>query len=170
MRVFARGPNKPRCRISIVIDLLFPGTFSMDSLLLLITLGAVMGGSAGAFEGSSSPDSVVVGTWEGESKCAVADSPCHDEHVIYEIARNDKTGGEKIDAYKVVNGEKQFMGSLECRYNAVKKSLNCSGGNSRKKADWEYFVSGDTMTGTLVTGDEKTLYRKISLKRKSGKG
>ena len=28
----------------------------------------------------------ILGTWEGESKCTIPDSPCHDEYVIYEIA------------------------------------------------------------------------------------
>jgi hypothetical protein len=27
----------------------------------------------------------VVGSWEGESKCTVTNSPCHDEHVVYRI-------------------------------------------------------------------------------------
>ena len=30
--------------------------------------------------------SEVIGTWEGQSKRTIPDSPCHDEHVIYEIA------------------------------------------------------------------------------------
>jgi hypothetical protein len=140
----------------------------MGAFLTLIAFSVVMGSSPGA-SGGASADSAVIGTWEGESKCMVAGSPCHDEHVIYEIARNGKTGGEKIDAYKVVNGEKQFMGAIECRYNPDKKNLSCGGGNAQKKSDWEYFVSGDAMEGTLVIGDDKTLYRKISLKRKSAK-
>ena len=141
----------------------------MDALLIMIALGAMIGSPSAAFEAAPNADSAVIGTWEGESKCTVANSPCHDEHVIYEIARDEKTGGEKIDAYKVVNGEKQFMGTLECRYNADKKNLSCDGGNPQRRADWEFFVSGDTMQGTLVVGDEKTLYRKISVKRKGGK-
>jgi hypothetical protein len=48
----------------------------------------------------------VAGTWEGESSCQVANSPCHDEHVIYEIAE-EKEGKAKIEGYKIVNGEKR---------------------------------------------------------------
>ena len=128
-----------------------------------------MSGLLQGLQGSQNEDSAVVGVWEGESKCTVAGSPCRDEHVIYEIARDEKTGGQKIDAYKVVNREKQFMGTLSCQYHAEKKNLSCSGGNPQMKSDWEYFVSGDTIEGTLVIGDERTLYRKISLKRKGEK-
>jgi hypothetical protein len=142
--------------------------FSMDALLVTIALGTMLG-SPGASQLRAGADSAVIGTWEGESRCTVTNSPCHDEHVIYEIARHEKTGAEKMDAYKVVDGQKQFMGTLQCRYNADKKNLSCGGGNPRKKDDWEYFVSGDTMQGTLVIGDERTLYRKISVKRKAGK-
>ena len=110
-------------------------------------------------------DAAVLGAWEGESKCMVAGSPCHDEHVIYEIARNETPAGHKIDAYKVVNGAREFMGTLHCSYNAQKKLLSCTGGNPRMKSDWEYSVSGDKIDGTLVLGDERTLYRKISLHR-----
>lgn len=55
-----------------------------------------------------------------DSICTVRDSPCHDEHVIYEIARDataENNPGRpgprlewKMDAYKIVNGEKQFTG------------------------------------------------------------
>lgn len=128
----------------------------------------MIGGCAQSSYGQQKEDSAVVGTWEGDAKCMVAGSPCHDDHVIYEIARDEKTGGLKTDAYKVVNSEKQLMGTLSCKYNPEKKNLSCSGGNPQMKGDWEYFVSGDTIEGTLVIGDERKLYRKISLKRKSG--
>jgi hypothetical protein len=141
----------------------------MDMFLVVIALGAVMGGLPGPSQGTERADSVVIGTWEGESKCTVRGSPCHDEHVIYEIAPDEKESMEKVDAYKVVNGEKQFMGTLECRYHADSRNLSCVGGNPQRKADWEYFVSGDTMQGTLVIGAEKALYRKVSVKRKSAK-
>lgn len=140
----------------------------MKALLTIIALGAMIGGCAQSSYGEQKEDYAVVGTWEGDAKCMVAGSPCHDEHVIYEIARDEKAGGLKTDAYKVVNGEKQLMGTLSCKYNAEKKNLSCSGGNPQLKADWEYLVSGDTIEGTLVIGDEHKLYRKMSLKRKSG--
>jgi len=41
----------------------------------------------------------ILGTWEGESKCTVPSSPCHDEHVVYEIAtEKTATSSLKLDA------------------------------------------------------------------------
>src|SRR2546429_5200722 len=71
-----------------------------DSILSRISAGALFlpVAFAAAQSSSSRNHSDILGAWEGESKCTVPDSPCHDEHVIYEIAA-DKTvpSGLKID-------------------------------------------------------------------------
>ena len=137
-----------------------------DSILSRISAGALFlpVAFAAAQSSSSRNHSDILGAWEGESKCTVPDSPCHDEHVIYEIAA-DKTvpSGLKMDGYKVVNGERVFMGTLRCEYEAPKKTLRCT---SRRKdsGDWEYTLSGDTLEGTL-TINGKTRYRKIVAKK-----
>ena len=118
---------------------------------------------------SKPPDSSseILGTWEGESKCTVPDSPCHDEHVIYEIALDtDKTAPAplKLDGYKVVNGERQFMGALHCLYDSAKKNLSCTF-RGKSFDDWEYTLSNGTLTGTLTIDSGKTLYRKITVKK-----
>jgi hypothetical protein len=118
---------------------------------------------------SKSPDSAceILGTWEGESKCTIRDSPCHDEHVIYEIApEKDKSASNplKLDGYKVVNGERQFMGTLRCDYYPAKKNLSCTF-RGKNFDDWQYTLSGLTLQGTLTTDAGKTLYRKIIVKR-----
>src|SRR5215510_12613711 len=101
----------------------------------------------------------VIGTWEGESKCTVPNSPCHDEHVIYTIAAG--TNQElSLQADKVVNGERQYMGTLSCRYDATAKRLTCVT-EGAKPGDWVFTVSGDTMTGTLTVRNEHQLYRRI---------
>jgi hypothetical protein len=106
----------------------------------------------------------ILGTWEGESKCTVPSSSCHDEHVVYEIAlEKTATSSLKMDGYKIVKGERQFMGTLRCDYNPPKKNLSCT---SRKGYDdWEYTLSGDTLQGTLTIDGGRTLYRRISVKR-----
>lgn len=111
--------------------------------------------------------SEILGTWEGESKCTVPDSPCHNEHVIYELAADKNPSSHlKLDAYKVVNGERQFMGTLRCEYDAAKKVLSCT--IRGKDFDvWEYTLSGDTLKGTLMLDSGKTLYRRISVKKAS---
>jgi hypothetical protein len=107
----------------------------------------------------------VIGTWEGESKCTVANSPCHDEHVIYTILQG--AGGQlSLQADKVVNGERQYMGTLPCRYDAAGKRLTCVT-EGAKPGDWVFTVSGDTMTGTLTLRNEHQLYRRIRVQRQT---
>ena len=111
--------------------------------------------------------SEVLGTWEGESKCTVPNSPCHDEHVIFEITLDKNSPGAlKSDGYKVVNGERQFMGTLRCEYDAPKKTLTCSS-RGRDFDNWEYTLSGDTLKGTLTVDSGKTLYRRVTVKKVS---
>ena len=106
----------------------------------------------------------ITGTWEGESKCTVPDSPCHDEHVVYEIKEDAKAAGQySIDAYKIVSGERDFMGTLGCQYPVDNGKLRCVG---RRPDDiWIFTVTSDRMTGTLTVGAERQLYRRIQLTR-----
>ena len=125
--------------------------------------------SSAAQSKSPDPPSEILGTWEGESKCTVPGSPCHDEHVIYEIAidkRKAASASLKMDGYKVVNRERQFMGTLRCDYDSSKKNLSCT---SRGKSfdDWQYTLSALTLQGTLTIDADKTLYRKITVKENS---
>lgn len=55
----------------------------MRRLLPRIAFVACFGAVAGAMASGASDLAEVVGTWEGETICQVANSPCHDEHVIY---------------------------------------------------------------------------------------
>jgi hypothetical protein len=107
----------------------------------------------------------VVGTWEGESRCTIPTSPCHDEHVIYQIAA-DKSGPAKVrlDAYKVVEGQQEFMGTLDCTYRPG-EILSCTG-NTSKKDLWEFRISRDRMIGSLMVGDQRTLYRRIGVRKR----
>lgn len=119
----------------------------------------------------------IAGTWEGESICTIRDSPCRDEHVVYEISRNATPQNASADAraaldwkmkaYKIVNGEKQSMGTLYCSFGEKKNNLSCLT-KTRTEVDWEYFLDGDKLSGTLQIGQEKTLFRKVTAKRISG--
>jgi hypothetical protein len=107
----------------------------------------------------------VVGAWEGESICQVTNSRCHDEHVIYEIFENNGAAGKiKIEGYKVVNSEKQWMGTLLCNYRSADHILTCTP-KEGKPSYWTFQIKGGTMSGTLVLPEGKTLYRKMNLKR-----
>ena len=113
------------------------------------------------------PQSVktVLGSWEGDSKCTIPDSPCHDEHVLYQISEDKKDFGRvNIDAYKIVEGAQDFMGTLACHYESRAGALSCTSGDGEKD-DWEFHVLGDRMAGRLTLNDGKKLYRRITLQR-----
>jgi hypothetical protein len=105
----------------------------------------------------------LAGYWEGDSKCTDANSSCHDEHALYQISAEAKDSAIlKMDGCKVVDGKPQFMGTLSCEYHAGQSLLTCTSHTARQD-EWEFHVSGDTMSGTLKIGPEKTLYRRISV-------
>ena len=130
------------------------------SLMVVWTLFCATGFCAA---GAGTDGTPLIGTWEGESKCAVPSSPCRDEHALYKIFANKKDAARlDVDGYKVVNGQAEFMGRLSCEYRAAQSTLSCTA-NPAQQDDWEFQISGDTMTGTLTIGPEKTLYRRMSL-------
>jgi hypothetical protein len=110
-------------------------------------------------------DKTVLGSWEGDSKCTVRDSPCHDEHVLYQIAADRKDPFQlNLDAYKIVDGTPDFMGTLACQYESKTAALSCTSSN-KDSDDWEFHVTGDAMAGRLLIEHGKTLYRRVILHR-----
>lgn len=110
-------------------------------------------------------DKAVLGSWEGDSKCTVPTSPCHDEHVLFQVSEDKKDPFQlNLDAYKIIDGSPEFMGTLSCHYESKAGALSCTTSN-REKDDWEFHVIGDTMAGRLLVDDGKTLYRRITLHR-----
>jgi hypothetical protein len=117
----------------------------------------------------AAPDTDVVGSWEGESKCTVPDSPCHDEHALYRITADKKNPAQlNLDGYKIVAGSPEFMGTLVCQYRAESSTISCIG-NTGSRDDWEFHFTTGSITGTLTMGAEKTLYRRITLHKKPAK-
>lgn len=108
-------------------------------------------------------DKDVIGSWEGDSKCTVPSSPCHDEHVLLQVSEDKKDPFQlNLDAYKIIDGAPDFMGTLACRYESKAGALSCTSSN-RDKDDWEFHVMGDSMTGRLLV--DKVLYRRITLRK-----
>lgn len=109
----------------------------------------------------SARDKDVIGSWEGDSKCTVPSSPCKDEHVLIQITEDKKDPFQlNLDAYKIVDGAPDFMGTLTCHYASKAGALSCTSSN-RDKDDWEFHVMGDSMAGRLLV--DKTLYRRLTL-------
>ena len=100
----------------------------------------------------------IAGTWSGTSICTIKDSPCHDENVVYHITEPDSAGNLKIDADKIVNGQPEEMGTLDCTLDAKASKVTCP----LRDWKWEFNIAGDKMTGTLKMPDGK-LYRNISV-------
>lgn len=135
----------------------------------LVTIVALLLAAPAEWSHTRPGAAAVIGSWEGESKCAVPDSPCRDEHVVYRISADKKDPAQlSIDADKIVNGSPQFMGTIVCQYHADQSTLSCTG-NTPKQDDWEFHISNDSMTGTLTIGPEKQLYRRISVRKTSPK-
>jgi hypothetical protein len=141
-----------------------PG-FGYYAEILMTRAGAIL-----LFLGLTAPsllasDKTVLGSWEGDSKCMVADSPCHDEHVLYQIAEDKKDPFQlNLDGYKIVDGAPEFMGTLTCHFESKTNALSCTS-STKDKDDWEFHVMGDTMSGRLMIDQGKTLYRRITLRR-----
>ena len=109
----------------------------------------------------------VIGSWEGESKCSQPDSSCHYEQVLFQIAEDRNDPWQlKLDAYKIVDGAPDFMGTLVCKFHGAVSAMSCTG-NTSQQDDWEFQMSGDTMTGRLTVDNGKTVYRRISLRKAS---
>ncbi len=124
--------------------------------LILLLLTSIM-----VYADAASP---AIGTWEGESICTVPNSPCHDEHVVYEIKADGKTANAlTIDAFKIVKGEKLFMGALNCTWKAAESIVSC---HYRADDDWAFKLAGSKMQGELHVGQDHQLYRKISVTKK----
>jgi len=113
----------------------------------------------------SASDKAVLGHWEGESKCTIPDSACHDEQVLYQIKEDKKDPFQlNLDAYKLIEGNPEFMGTLACHFESRAGVLSCTS-STRQKDDWEFQVTGDTMSGRLMVDDGKTLYRRVTVHR-----
>ncbi|HUN89898.1 MAG TPA: hypothetical protein VMU28_13955 [Terriglobales bacterium] len=136
-------------------------------VLPLLTASALPQASPRANSAAKPEWKDVIGTWEGSSTCAVANSPCHDEQALYRI-KQDRSNPDKLqlEGFKVVNNRPEFMGDLECNYAADDKVLTCS--DPAKHGIWTLHVTDTGMDGTVTVGKEKTVYRKITLQKKHG--
>ena len=101
-----------------------------------------------------------VGVWRGTSTCLVRPSACHDEVVVYRIARTNATDTVTIDARKIVGGEEQQMGVLTCRFTSSNGSLVCR----IPQGTWQFRVRADSLVGELLHPDT-TRFRDVRTAR-----
>jgi hypothetical protein len=132
-------------------------------MMLLLAFAAML--SVGAEQPARPDFAPFLQSWEGESKCTIPTSPCHDEHVIYKTKLTESK--MLISMYKVVNGEKLYMGDLEC---ATRRgdTISCTIPN-RNANEWVFTLKGSELEGTLYLDQERTIYRKIRVAKKATK-
>ena len=117
---------------------------------ILIALPVVAGADA----------AVLVGTWRGESLCTVKPSACHDEIIVYHVAKTVRPDAVTVAASKVVAGKEVPMGVLDCAWDAPHQTLSCP----NPRGTFVYHVEGREMRGALTLTDG-TLFRRISAHR-----
>lgn len=105
----------------------------------------------------------ISGTWEGTSLCQVKPSPCHDERVIYRI-KPTAPQNYTIDAYKLVAGEEQFMGSIKVAYDTPSHSLNGSIAGQRGTATVHFSLKRRHLSGSMTLDGQ--LYRLIEVDKR----
>jgi hypothetical protein len=97
-----------------------------------------------------------IGEWRGESTCVAKDTACHDETVVYRIAK--KSGHASVSADKIVNGNAINMGTLEFRYDH--DSLICE----YSQGVWRLKIDGGKIEGALTRPDN-TVFRRVTLRK-----
>ncbi|HEX4438568.1 MAG TPA: hypothetical protein VH854_00765 [Thermoanaerobaculia bacterium] len=110
----------------------------------------------------------IVGTWRGTSTCVdlKAAPACKDEVAIYEIgAAPGASDRVVVKGYKVVGGERQYMGDLE--YTLGRDGVWTSDFESPNvRSHWTLTVDGSKMTGTATLVPSNALIRRMELERK----
>ncbi|MBV8860050.1 MAG: hypothetical protein JOZ02_24175 [Acidobacteria bacterium] len=91
---------------------------------------------------------------------------CHDERVVYHVVlAPGRTDAVTIAADKIVNGKPEAMGTFDFVYDARRQTLTSEFKNERVHAIFELAVRGDLLEGTLSTLPERTLVRRIKVKK-----
>jgi hypothetical protein len=105
-------------------------------------------------------DAHLIGNWTGESICQVKNSPCHDEKVVYHIAKGSNPGHVLVSADKIVDDKAINMGTGDYTYDRSNGTLL----NETEGRVWKFTLNGKTMEGTLTMSDKK-VYRRVTLKK-----
>lgn len=110
--------------------------------------------------------SPVVGTWTGESTCFGNRPACKNEVVVYRFEPiAGKPGMVTMLADKIIEGKREPMGKLDFQYDEAKGTLSCEFTKGQTHGLWQFQISGETMEGTLVVLPDRTLGRRVKVKR-----
>jgi hypothetical protein len=119
----------------------------------------------GVAQQSTSP-ARFLGTWTGSSTCVGNRPACKNEVVVYRF-RPVANQPRKVNllADKIIDGKRVPMGTLDFQLNQDGDSLTCEFTRGHTNGIWEYTLSGEAMSGTLVILPDKSLGRRVSVHR-----
>ena len=108
----------------------------------------------------------VIGTWNGDSLC-VGDRPaCKNEDVVYTFESvPGKPEVTTLWADKIIEGKRVPMYTLEFKYDRQSATLSSEFTRRQTHGLWQYTVNGDTMEGSLVLLPDKSIVRRVNVKR-----
>ena len=66
---------------------------------------------------------------------------------------------------KIVNDKPETMGVLDFVYDAQKQTLSSEFTRNNRHGIWEFSVKGDTIEGTLTTLPDKSLVRRVKVRK-----
>ena len=126
---------------------------------------SLLAGSA-ASSGAEADVQKIVGTWRGTSTCVdlKAAPACKDEVAVYEIAAAGAKDEVIVKGYKVVGGERQFMGDLDFTLGRDGVWV-CDFESPNMRSHWTLTVDGTRMTGTSTLMPSNALVRRMQLEK-----
>ena len=121
--------------------------------------------SAHALDASFNASSIV-GTWRGESICVGVRPACKDEKVVYRFETiQEKLGVLRLFADKIIDNERVPMYQLDFQYDEVNGTVSSEFRRGTTHGIWSYKLDGDTLEGTLVILPDKSVGRRVKVKR-----
>jgi hypothetical protein len=108
----------------------------------------------------------LIGNWSGESICVGNRPACHDEKVIYRLARGPNAAETvTITMDKLVDGRPDTMAVLDFKYDPLHETLVNEFTRRTTHGRWEFTVMGNTIVGVLLILPEKTVGRRVRVQK-----
>ena len=129
--------------------------------IILLTIGGLLP----ALMAVCQSETKLEGTWKGTSLCRLKNGPCHDEQVVYHISKDGKQGVIAVQMNKLVSGQEEIMGTVNCSWEENTQSLKgTTYTRNNKLVSWLFRLSGKELRGTL-RDDAGEIIRDIHVKR-----